>query len=167
NLLRPLPRNPMGDVDNPDAASKEVKVAPGRVLHTTPVFDTYWRFAAQRQSLFMRRVAGAPPPWADDPVLGSHRFTNAYRAADRVSQYLIRNVIYEGDQGGEEVFFRTLLFKLFNRIETWEGLKATFGMPTWRTFDLERFGSALDAMMSSGARVYSAAYIMPSPPFGN
>jgi len=50
----------------------------------------------------------------------SYRFTNVYRASDRVSQYLIRRVIYEGDQSEEEVFFRTLLFKIFNRIETWE-----------------------------------------------
>ena len=42
----------------------------------------------------MRRLAGSPPPWTDDPVICTHRFTNAYRAADRVSQYLIRYVLY-------------------------------------------------------------------------
>ena len=30
----------------------------GRVLKTTPVFDTYWRFASERQEMFMRRVHG-------------------------------------------------------------------------------------------------------------
>ena len=55
-----------------------------------------------------------------DPVLAAYKFTNGYRASDRVSQYLIRSVIYAGSQKPGELFFRTLLFKLFNRITTWE-----------------------------------------------
>lgn len=105
------------------------RVTPWRVLTATPVFETYWRFAARRQELFMRRVGGAPPPWTDDPVLAKHRFTNAYHAADRVSQHLIRNVLYRGDQTGDEIFFRALLFKFFNRVETWEEIEAQLGWP--------------------------------------
>src|SRR5436309_114238 len=90
---------------------------------TTVVYDTYWRFAAERQRIFFRRLKGVVPPWTADPILLRHKFTNAYRASDRVSQYLIRHVIYEGDQSPEEIFFRTLLFKFFNKIETWELLK--------------------------------------------
>lgn len=115
----------------------------------------------------MRRVAGSPPPWSDDPVLAAYRFTNAYRAADRVSQYLIRHVIYEGEQAAEEVFFRILLFKVFNRIATWEHLASTLGPLTWRGFDFERYAKVLDGLIARGERVYSAAYIMPSPSFGN
>lgn len=148
-------------------ATREIAVPGGRTLKTTPVYDTYWRFAAKRQDLFMRRVAGASPPWSDDPVLAEHRFTNAYRAADRVSQYLIRHVIYEGTQAADEVYFRTLLFKLFNRIDTWEYLVSKLGTPSWRRFDYERYAKLLDAMIGRGERVYSAAYIMPSPAFGS
>lgn len=106
---------------NPARVSpRNVRLTAGRVLKVTPVFDTYWRFATLRQNLFMSRVLGAPPPWTQDPVLVKHRFTNAYRASDRVSQYLIRNVLYKGEQIPDEIFFRTLLFKFFNRIDTWE-----------------------------------------------
>jgi hypothetical protein len=146
---------------------REILVSPGRVMKATPVFETYWRFAAKRQDIFMRRVNGEPAPWTDDPVLAAHRFTNVYRAADRVSQYLIANVIYRGPQTGDEVFFRTLLFKFFNRIETWEGLTTRVGAPSWRTFNFDRYACALDGMLSRGERIYSAAYIMPSPRFGS
>lgn len=140
----------------------------GRVLRATPVFDTYWKFACARQALFTRRIGGAPPPWTTDPIIASHRFTNAYRASDRVSQYLIKNVIYSGSQAADEVFFRTLLFKVFNRIETWELLVERLGEPpAWKRFDLERYASLLDAAMGANQRLYSAAYIMPSPPYGN
>ena len=85
--------------------------------HPTVVYDTYWKFAAERQEVFFRKLEGKGPPWTDDPIIARHKFTNAYRASDRVSQYLIRNVIYEGEQSAPEVFFRTILFKLFNKIE--------------------------------------------------
>lgn len=117
--------------------------------------------------MFMRRVSGQEPPWTDDPILRAHRFTNTYRASDRVSQYLIRHVIYEGSKKPEEVFFRTILFKLFNRIDTWEALVTRVGKVNWRTFDFETYASALDALINQGKRIYSAAYIMPSPAFGN
>lgn len=145
---------------------RAIQVGCGRNVKVTSVFDTYWQFASKRQELFMRRVAGVPPPWTDDSVLATHRFTNAYRAADRVSQYLIRNVLYNGEQTTEEIYFRALLFKLFNRIETWEELTRIHGQPTWNGFKPEPYSVTLDAMLARGERVYSAAYIMPSPPFG-
>lgn len=146
---------------------RRIGIGGGRKLEVTPVFDTYWRFAAARQEVFAKRVAGKPGPWTDDPIISGHRFTNAYRASDRVSQYLIRNVIYDGPQGAEEVFFRTLLFKLFNRIDTWELLTRRLGeRPSWKNFRIAKYERIFDQAMSNGQRLYSAAYIMPSPPFG-
>lgn len=144
---------------------RTIRIAGGRELRVTPVFDTYWRFATKRQQLFFARLAG-PPPWTDDPVLATQRFTNAYRASDRVSQYLIRNVIYDDDRSAEETFFRVLLFKLFNKIETWERLLAAHGEVSWATFDMARYSRVLDLLMDRGECVYSAAYIMPPPNLG-
>jgi alpha-glutamyl/putrescinyl thymine pyrophosphorylase clade 1 len=132
----------------------------------TPVFDTYWRFATKRQDTFMRRVLGDSPPWTDDPVISAHRFTNAYRASDRVSQYLIRHVQYKGDQSPSEIFFRTLIFKIFNKIETWEYLVDTLGEVCSAGFPYPRAEAALDSLLADRDTVYSAAYIMPSPAFG-
>src|ERR1035437_783071 len=70
----------------------------GRRLEPTPVFDTYWRFAAARQALYEARLRGQAAPWTSDPILRRHRFTNCYRAADRVSQFLISQVIYAGSR---------------------------------------------------------------------
>jgi len=148
-------------------AAYEVRLPGGRVLKTTPVFDSYWRFASERQEMFMRRVLGSPPPWTEDPILSVHRFTNTYRASDRVSQYLIRHVIYEGSQKAEEVFFRTILFKLFNKIETWDCVRSKLGELSWRKFSFDAYAKVLDRLLDEGERVYSAAYIMPSPAFGS
>lgn len=154
----------------------KIQFTPRHTVTVTPVYDTYWKFAAKRQDMFHRRVAGMPGPWTDDPILSAHRFTNAYRASDRVSQYLIQNVIDKGYQSPEETLFRILLFKLFNRVETWEGLMAKmgllvwanhdeFGLPVGKSYNYEAYDACLSAMMAKGS-IYSAAYIMPSPPYG-
>jgi len=138
----------------------------GRELHPTLVFDTYWRFAAARQQIYDARLAGHAPPWTRDPILAAHRFTNCYRAADRVSQFLITRVSYRGDQGWEEVFFRTLLFKIFNRVSTWRLLTGRLGEVTWVGYDFAAYGKILDEALTAGERLYSAAYIVPPPPLG-
>jgi hypothetical protein len=129
---------------------------------TTEVFDTYWRFAAERQNVFFRKAAGNQPPWTTDPILLRHRFTNAYRAADRVSQFLIRRVQAAGPQDARALFFRTILFKLFNRTDTWISLESKFGPLTPETCRYSSYDRALSEAMALGQRVYSAAYIMPS-----
>ncbi len=145
---------------------RKISIGNGRKLLATPVFDTYWRFACARQSIFHARVAGQSPPWSRDEVLSRHRFTNAYRASDRVSQYLIRNVQYTGSQDHEELFFRTVLFKIFNKVETWEHLVNKLGPLKWKTFDRKAYALELDRLKARQS-IYSGAYIMPSPAFGS
>lgn len=130
----------------------------------TIVYDTYWRFAAERQKIFFKRFEGAKWPLTDDPILAKYKFTNAYRASDRTSQYLIRRVIYRDDlpDGADEVFFRIILFKLFNKIETWELLEESLGPITYESYSFRRYDRVLTKAMEAGRAIYSAAYIMPS-----
>ena len=156
---------PGGPVTSGPPGPLAVSIA-GRVLRPTLAFDTYWRFAAARQQVYLARLAGGPPPWTSDPILAAHRFTNCYRAADRVSQYLITQVSYRGDQAWEEVFFRTVLFRTFNRIGTWQLLEDQLGELTWGGYDFAAYDSVLGRALAAGQSLYSAAYIMPSPPLG-
>jgi hypothetical protein len=134
----------------------------------TVVFDTYWRFAAERLAIFYRRYSDPGGPWTSDPILKAYRFTNAYRAADRVSQYLIREVQARTDrpQTPGEIFFRTILFKIFNRIDTWEALEEELGPLEWRGIDPAKLDRALEDLRLRAQKIYSAAYIMPSPALG-
>jgi hypothetical protein len=135
-----------------------------RAPTTTVVFDTYWRFAVERQEILFRRVRGQRAPWTQDPILSQYKFTNAYRAVDRVSQYLIRSVIYSDAYDARDTVFRVLLFKLFNKIETWQLLERTHVELTVENFDAARFDRTLTAATDAGASIYSGAYIMPSGP---
>ena len=132
-------------------------------IKTSAAFDTYWRFAAERQAVYFKRLKDRTGPWTSDPIIGIHKFTNAYRAADRVSQFLIRNVIYRDDLSAQpdEVFFRLILFKLFNKIETWKLLEAHLGEISYKKYQFEKYDAILSKAMAEKHRIYSAAYIMP------
>ena len=58
------------------------------------------------------------------------------------------------------------MFKIFNRIETWETLERRHGPLIWSTVDLEAVDSTLSDLMVGGVPIYSAAYIIPTPRFG-
>ena len=75
-------------------------------------------------------------------------------------------MIYEGSQTADEIFFRVFLFKIFNRIETWERLVERLQRPTWETFDFSRYDRILSGLMQRGERIYSGAYIVPPPDLG-
>lgn len=128
----------------------------------TIVFDTYLKFAVKRQEIFFKRFQGKPWPWTDDNILQQYKFTNAYRASDRVSQYLIKSVIYKGDQSPKEVFFRIILFKLFNKIETWKYLEKELGEVTFSNYSFKKYDTLLTDLQKKNVKIYSAAYIMPS-----
>ena len=124
------------------------------------VYRAYWQFAAERQRIFLRRAAGDPPPWTEDPILGRYKFCNSYRASDRVSQFLIRDVIYApGEWSPEDVVARTVLFRLFSKPETWLALEEELG-PLRAGFDSERAAALLERRRSSGQAIYTAAFIL-------
>ena len=133
------------------------------MVKVTEAYDAWWEFACERQKIYYRRLRGSAAPWTDDQTLSKYRFTNAYRAADRVSQYLIKDVIYseEFPQDPNEVVFRILLFKFFNRIETWEALTNELGCFTLADNPFERMDEILCAELAAKRKIYSAAYIMP------
>jgi len=151
--------------DYGDEKSLELEVI-SHILPAKPsvVFNTYWRFAVERQKIFFKKLENASMPWTHDPILSTYKFTNAYRASDRVSQYLIRNIIYKNDlpSSPNEVFFRIILFKLFNKIETWQLLEHHLGSINFAEYSFERYDKVLTDAIQSGQAIYSAAYIMPS-----
>src|SRR5688572_11095763 len=89
----------------------------------TGVYELYWKFAAHRQAAFEKRLTSVNPPWTNDSILQRFKFCNVFRAADRVSQYLIRTVAYGQATGSEtECLFRIVAFRTFSNIATWDQL---------------------------------------------
>jgi hypothetical protein len=158
--LRARPDRPLRRIDR--AAS----VGLGS-LHAVPeprvnskVFRAYWKFAAERQAIFERRLAGEPAPWSKDPILSTYRFCNAFRAADRVSQELIVAAYADPSLTPADVFLRTVLFRLFSRPSTWTLIEDEVGLLTTETFDPRRLGNRLDGARAAGVTLYTGAFIL-------
>lgn len=126
------------------------------------VFDLYWHFVYERHAIFERRVAGQPHPWTDDPILDEYKFCCVYRACDRVSQYLIRDVAYGDPQARpEDVIFRIAAFRTFSRIETWEQVSRHLGrQPIIADLADGSFLEALEATKAENGGLYTGAFIL-------
>lgn len=123
------------------------------------VYRAYWQFAAERQRVFLRRAAGEPGPWTEDPILQRYKFCNSYRASDRVSQFLIRDVIYRGDFSADDTLMRIVLFRLFSKIETWLALESELGPITRVTLRGQRLARVLERRRADGP-IYTSAFIL-------
>lgn len=119
----------------------------------------YFYFIQERMNIFWRRCENNGF-LTDDPILKEYKFTNVYRACDRVSQYLIRNVIYKDldRYSPEDVLLRILVFKVFNRIETWEYLSQLTDI-TVESFNVEKLSKALTKRQVNSP-IFSNAYMM-------
>ena len=142
--------------------STSVSFAKRALPKPSALYSTLWRFASERHCVYLRRLSGQPHPWTSDPVLSSYRFTNVFRAADRVSQYLIRMAYSDHEANDDTLFLRTMLFKIFNRIDTWEYVINGMGLPAADRFDYSACDGLLAGRRRLGKAIYSAAYIMPS-----
>lgn len=129
----------------------------------TEALDVYWEFADTRLDIYRERIRSRHPVRVHDPVIAAHRFTNTFRACDRVSQYLITDVIYDGpERRFIDEFARTILFKLFNRLDTWDEIQNSVGAIDAEAVLDGRVEKVLRQLAAS-QQVYSAAYIMPPP----
>lgn len=124
------------------------------------IYDLYWYFANERQNIFIKKLNGDTPPWTNDSILKTYKFCNSYRVNDRVSQYLLKNVIYNGKTyKDEDMLFRIILFKLFNKESTWELLLKEFKDITLSTFDMKEYSKVLTNAINNNIKIYNDAYI--------
>ena len=124
------------------------------------IYDLYWYFANERQNIFIKKLNGDTPPWTNDSILKTYKFCNSYRVNDRVSQYLLKNVIYNGKTyKDEDMLFRIILFKLFNKESTWELLLKEFKDITLSTFDMKEYSKVLTSAINNNIKIYNDAYI--------
>ncbi len=124
------------------------------------VYNLYWYFACERQNIFWKKLKGEKYPWTNDDILREYKFCNSYRVNDRVSQYLLKNVIYNGKKySKEDMLFRIILFKLFNKESTWELLIKNFKDITLDSFKMEEYSKVLTKAKNEGIKLYNDAYI--------
>lgn len=118
--------------------------------------DQFWRFVAERQAIWYRRfVLKRAPPWTQDPVLATNRFTNVYRILDPGTQYVVNEILAK-DAPAEEILFNVVIYRLIGRKETHQEL----GFQRSSNFRLEDFAAKLRRIRARGDPVFTAAYMV-------
>lgn len=118
---------------------------------------TYW--VREREAVRKAKAAGQAKPWSNDPLFQRYRWCNVSRMDDRVSVELMRDWYREASS--ETQLVAATLGRLINWPEAL--LDATGGRP----FSLDLLPGArqaLHARASAGAKVFTAAYLVPAAP---
>lgn len=126
------------------------------------VYDLYWKFAYERQQIFNARYEGASAPWTTDPILATYKFCNTFRAADRVSQYVIKEVCYSSERSiPEDRIFQIVAFRFFSKIETWQAISRHLGRaPTLDDLVNGAFQQAIEKAIEQNTVIYTSAFIL-------
>lgn len=121
--------------------------------------DTFWRFVYKRQEVWYRRfVKKASPPWSDDPILQSVRFTNVYRELDPGTQFAVREILEQPISVGDKVF-NIMIYRLIGREETF----ARIGLQRVSLFNPSSLRSKLKLIRDvENKPPFSDAYIVSS-----
>jgi hypothetical protein len=140
------------------------------MIKAKPEYRFFIHWVSERMDIFHLKNSGEPAPWTNDPILKNYKFTNVYRILDRVSQHLITKVIYPDRNrenskkySAEEMLKRVMVFKHFNKCETWDALISHFG-DIDKNVSIQEIIEYCSWMKSKNVSLYSNAYMMCSLP---
>lgn len=133
-----------------------------KIIPNHNVLKYYFYFIQERMNIFWRKcLKYSINDATQDSILKEFKFTNVYRASDRVSQYLINMVIYGEIKHNreEDLLLQIIVFKIFNKISTWEFLKHAYGDISIDHFDVEIISKLLTERQVSFP-IFNNAYMM-------
>lgn len=136
------------------------------VPRSRPADVRFVDFVAEREAVRVRRAAGQPPPWTDDEILRTYRFTNIRRCYDRVSLWLRERVYVSSAFAVPSL--SAFQFAALCRWVNWPPTLAAImeaGLWPAEHLDLVRIGRLLDRRTRDG-KTWTGAYLIRATPGG-
>lgn len=100
----------------------EQKIAESHPQLNTQSLELFAHWISERYQIHLKKEAGEPQPWTNDPILANYRFTNVRREQDRQTKYLIRNIIENSRLRLEDKIINIIMFRYWNMWETMRDL---------------------------------------------
>lgn len=118
----------------------------------------YW--CSEREAIRKKKEQGLTQPWTSDLILQQYRFCNLRRRDDRVSQWLIKNVLSRRSDFSDWSFIQfTALCRWINWPPTLIDLRER-GLWPAHVLDLQAIGAAIDAREE---KAWTGAYMIRAP----
>ena len=117
-------------------------------------------FVWEREVIRIVKGRGGERPWTKDPVLDKYKFTNVRRRDDRVSRWIIDNVITPNKER-QDLWFILLITRLINWPPTLQHLiNEDILFRAAGDFNPVEFSAAVENFKARGNKVYSGAYMV-------
>lgn len=112
-------------------------------------------FALLRHKIWLRKTYGVDLPAEESKILDAHHYTNIWRELDRNSVYLFNTVQRRGLADFKDTVWDTVLFRLFNKIDTHQAIVNQFGdLQTAFSYPIQLY-----AFLSNRAANFTGAYV--------
>lgn len=119
------------------------------------IYNTFVHYLTERETIRLKRVAGEPGPWTEDPILSRYKFTNIRRSDDRTTKWVRLNWYdVNRDQPLEIQAINCMLFRYFGSIEFADAL----GYQT--TWEPGKIIELATQRLRQGKKVFTGAYII-------
>lgn len=123
-------------------------------------WESYLYFVWEREAIRIARENGYTAPWTDDPILRDYKFTNVRRKEDRVSIWIINNII-KPYKMREDLWFTLLIARLVNWPPTLKLLLDDLVIPCDpKKFSAYHFSKIIEDFKLKTNKVYSGAYMV-------
>lgn len=115
-------------------------------------------YLAEREQVRLRKEAGQPWPWTDDPILQKYKFTNVRREDDATSRELITRHYhtYGKDADAASILLNCAIARYFGR---WE-FAAALGWQTYDDVDFDWIEDLAAQRRAEKKPVFTGAYVI-------
>jgi hypothetical protein len=81
--------------------------------------ELFWKYIAERHTIYKKKeLQKLPPPWTEDQILRSFKFTCVFRELDRGTKFVTNHVLTRR-MSRTNTLFNVIVYRLFNKIETY------------------------------------------------
>lgn len=120
--------------------------------------NDFFGYLAEREQVRLRKEAGQPWPWTDDPILQNYKFTNVLRENDATSrEFIARNYhTYGMNADPKDILLNCALNRYFG---TWEFCAAR-GWQTYDKYDPGYVEELASDRRERKEKVFTGAYVI-------
>ena len=115
----------------------------------------FFRWITERHNIFVKKNTYHDPPWTDDTILQTYKFTNPFRENDKVTVWMRKYWTRPNDNRPHgEIIFNCCLFRMIGTSE----FAHDHGWVT--EWDPTRTKEIIDGRLAKGLRTFTGAYII-------
>lgn len=122
------------------------------ILEQEQRIDAFNKFIEERERIRIKKEAGEPRPWTDDPIFQQYKFCNIFREKDRGTKWIATNW-REPHKEDPDLWFALVIAR---RVLNWPASMGALGYPV--PWNPDHFFYTMSYREEKGLKCYDTAY---------